>query len=210
MFNRNKSRKEFGINFSACKECTKIYHKKHFQEKNSDLEWRAENAERKRKWDNNNKWYGKQWRDNNKEAIKKIQRKYYDTHKKEEYERVRRWQKNNKEKWNEYQRRRFRERYKEDPVFREKVYRKGVERQAITKQQTPKLNKLNLERIQNIYTISTILGPTFHVDHIVPLSKNGLHHPDNLQIIPAKDNLSKNNKLDYHIPLDRRFILNYN
>lgn len=37
----------------------------------------------------------------------------------------------------------------------------------------------------------------YQIDHIVPLSKGGLHHQDNLQYLPAKDNQSKNNRLDY-------------
>ncbi len=35
----------------------------------------------------------------------------------------------------------------------------------------------------------------WHVDHIVPLSKGGLHHQDNLQHLTALDNLSKGNRL---------------
>lgn len=34
-------------------------------------------------------------------------------------------------------------------------------------------------------------GIEMHVDHIVPLSKGGPHHPDNLQILTADDNLAK-------------------
>jgi hypothetical protein len=37
----------------------------------------------------------------------------------------------------------------------------------------------------------------FQVDHKIPLSKGGLHHQDNLQYLPARDNQSKNNRLDY-------------
>jgi len=35
------------------------------------------------------------------------------------------------------------------------------------------------------------------VDHVIPVAKGGLHHPDNLQIITAEDNLKKSDLLDY-------------
>lgn len=38
------------------------------------------------------------------------------------------------------------------------------------------------------------LGEQFHVDHIVPLSRGGAHCADNLQVIPAIDNLRKGKK----------------
>ena len=41
--------------------------------------------------------------------------------------------------------------------------------------------------------ISKCLGISFHVDHIVPLSKGGTHAPSNLQIVPAKWNRRKKN-----------------
>ena len=41
--------------------------------------------------------------------------------------------------------------------------------------------------------VSECLGIKFHVDHIIPLSKDGKHAPHNLQIVPAKWNLSKSN-----------------
>lgn len=33
----------------------------------------------------------------------------------------------------------------------------------------------------------------YHVDHIIPLSKEGRHHPDNLQYLPAVINMKKGN-----------------
>lgn len=38
------------------------------------------------------------------------------------------------------------------------------------------------------------LGIKFNVDHIVPLSVGGAHHPSNLQVVPAKWNQSKHNR----------------
>jgi hypothetical protein len=54
------------------------------------------------------------------------------------------------------------------------------------------------EEISRIYAearrITLETGIQYHVDHIKPLSKGGEHHPDNLQIITAAENLSKGAK----------------
>jgi 5-methylcytosine-specific restriction endonuclease McrA len=56
------------------------------------------------------------------------------------------------------------------------------------------------ERIQiiKIYDeakkISLRTGIAHHVDHIKPLAKGGRHHPSNLQIITAEENLKKGSK----------------
>ena len=55
-------------------------------------------------------------------------------------------------------------------------------------------NDADLELIKKIYE-SAPAG--YQIDHIIPLSKGGLHHQDNLQYLPAKDNQSKNNRLDF-------------
>jgi len=65
------------------------------------------------------------------------------------------------------------------------------------KRYTMKLKQIpadaNLDLIQFYYTVSeTMKG--YEVDHIKPLNKGGLHHEDNLQLLPKHLNRSKSNK----------------
>lgn len=53
---------------------------------------------------------------------------------------------------------------------------------------------LQMYALRDFY-ISMSLGEQFHVDHIIPLSKGGEHVIENLQVIPAIDNLRKSNSL---------------
>lgn len=70
-------------------------------------------------------------------------------------------------------------------------------------QRTPEwLTSSDLVNIKGFYAmsirISKCLGIVHHVDHIVPLrgkTVSGLHVPWNLQVLPAKLNISKGNKL---------------
>jgi len=55
------------------------------------------------------------------------------------------------------------------------------------------------ENIRSIYEecqrISQETGIPHHVDHIIPLAKGGQHHPSNLQILSATENLKKGTKI---------------
>lgn len=42
--------------------------------------------------------------------------------------------------------------------------------------------------------LSEVTGEEYHIDHIIPLSKGGKHHPSNLQILTAEENLKKGSK----------------
>ena len=62
-----------------------------------------------------------------------------------------------------------------------------------------KLDKCQKSIIKTIYDlskrISKCLSVNHHVDHIIPLTKGGLHIPSNLQVIPAVLNIRKSNKI---------------
>ena len=83
-------------------------------------------------------------------------------------------------------------------------------RRAAKLNASPKwLSPSDLEAIKEFYKMAKIktaeTGIKHNVDHIVPLqgkTVSGLHVPWNLQVIPAKENFSKNNKLldDFNAP----------
>jgi HNH endonuclease len=63
---------------------------------------------------------------------------------------------------------------------------------AQRKNQTPP--DVNIKELQKIYANC----PDGHeVDHIIPISKGGLHHPDNLQYLSRSENRKKSNKLNW-------------
>lgn len=76
-------------------------------------------------------------------------------------------------------------------------------RQARKKDSIPNFVKnctTEVQRIKKIYKLSslitTVTGVPHHVDHMWPLADGGPHWSGNLQIIPAKENLSKQAKVD--------------
>lgn len=104
------------------------------------------------------------------------------------------WQKKNKLKRNEYYR----------------LYRKTAKGKAFhnnhnarrrSRQKKFSLTDLQKKQINKIYSKCAeyrAMGLDFHVDHIVPLlgkTVSGLHVPWNLQIVPAKYNLSKRDSI---------------
>jgi len=73
------------------------------------------------------------------------------------------------------------------------VNAKAAKRRAMKLNQSPQLTEEEKHRMEVLYGWAQEL-PGVHVDHIEPLSGGGLHHPDNLQIIPTKQNLEKGAK----------------
>jgi hypothetical protein len=78
-----------------------------------------------------------------------------------------------------------------------------AKRDAAKLQRTPKwLTETHLAQIELFYDsaakLSKELSISIHVDHILPLQGkpvSGLHVPWNLQLLPAKENISKGNRL---------------
>lgn len=69
---------------------------------------------------------------------------------------------------------------------------KAAKRRAKKYSATP--SWADLDQIKNIYANCP---KGYHVDHIIPLQGvlvSGLHVPENLQYLPAKENISKGNK----------------
>ena len=86
---------------------------------------------------------------------------------------------------------------------RQRIYRKSnmdrdaaksAKRRFTKLKQTPDLNASEMYRIGLLYRWADILGSNFQIDHVVPLSMGGLHHPDNMHIIPRIQNLRKKDR----------------
>ena len=60
---------------------------------------------------------------------------------------------------------------------------------------TPEEHQRILLIYQECAKITEETGVPHHVDHIYPISRGGKHHPDNLQILTATENIRKGNKL---------------
>ncbi len=153
----------------------------------------------------------KNYSQNNKEHINMMNKNYYSANK----EKIVDWHKDyytiNKEKIVDYSREyRKHNKHKVNISCRDykrnnksKIYALNAKRRAMKIKATPSwLNQTQLDEIVEFYEIAQMFklytGQEYHVDHIVPLQGEnvcGLHVPWNLQVIPAKENLSKSNKL---------------
>lgn len=82
---------------------------------------------------------------------------------------------------------------------KEKVNNKTYRYRAKKYSDAAVLTQEEHERILTIYKecakLTEETGVQHHVDHIHPISKGGKHHPDNLQILTAVENIRKSNKV---------------
>lgn len=70
-------------------------------------------------------------------------------------------------------------------------------RRALKFRATIRLTELDKFVIDEMYNLAQTrteqIGFDWHVDHIKPLTKGGLHKPTNLQVVPGSWNLAKGN-----------------
>jgi hypothetical protein len=118
--------------------------------------------------------YHKNYRQENKQKQKTHFAKYYNKDKKNSVNRVLKWAKENSEKHNEIIAKR-RSQKKHGIISLSKEQRKIM--RCFYKQ---------ADRLEKRF------GLQFHVDHIIPIARGGLHEPKNLQVIPKKINQQKN------------------
>jgi hypothetical protein len=69
-------------------------------------------------------------------------------------------------------------------------------------EQTPVLTELEQQQIRQIYEERDRLNQAagficYHVDHVAPLARGGQHHPGNLQLITASENVRKGSRTTF-------------
>ena len=147
-----------------------------------------------------------------KEEILKVRKAWYEKNKKRLIDKAIKWNQDNpkrrkeiKTQWalnNKDKLNKSRKQWKENN--KAKIYTATSVRRANLLKATPKwVTKENLKDIESFYICSQMFsmytGQKYHVDHIIPLQGklvSGLHVPNNLQVIPAKENLTKSNSFN--------------
>jgi hypothetical protein len=177
---RSRNKKYYRANPEKILAQNKAWQKANREKYNAILKaWAKANPEKikacKKKWAENNvekiKAYRKKWAENNVEKAR-AKKKAWAKANAEKVKAMRKaWQKNNPKK----------------------VRANTAKRKATKLQATPAW--ADLKKIEEIYLNCP---PGYHVDHIFPLKSDkmcGLHVENNLQYLPAKENISKGNRV---------------
>lgn len=157
---------------SKCKQChLAIAYRWKLNNPNCWNEWLAKNPMYM-------KDYKAKYRKDNKEKIKKEKSEYYRTNKKVRLAYGKKWREENLDR----------------------IYNLNAQYKSKKLDSFENLSDYEKWIVQLYYKLSNILGENWHVDHIIPLSKGGKHHPDNLQLLLKTINLKKHNSLNFKIP----------
>ena len=151
----------------------------------------------------------------NPEAFRKRSENYKKTHREQylayrkrwrkergdtELARTRKWRADNPDKVKESSRKT----YYGNPDVRARMKAGSARRKSLLKNAFLKLNDEEQKKILRIYKMAELIsehtGVVHHVDHWHPLAKGGQHHPDNLVIVKAEENLKKKAILTENLP----------
>lgn len=174
-----------------CKSCNAIYHR----------EYRRKNKDKINEWERNH--YNEKHKskrvlltnEEKKKRIKEYRRKWYIRNKISCLNKSREYIINNLEKHKQYDR---------EWSKKNKDKKNASKAKRRSKMVSIELSNEQKNEIQQIYKDAAMKSKglhKYHVDHVIPLSKGGLHVPNNLRIILAKDNLEKGNKIPYNMQL---------
>jgi hypothetical protein len=142
------------------------------------------------KFRNDNPTYSEEWRQANLEQYNERKREWLAAN--PGY--MRRWLEANKERVIANNKKWVAENYEKRLAIGRRYTSKR--RRAVQNQES-KLAPLEQLELNILFEEAALLGPGWHVDHIVPLCAGGEHRPYNMQIVRDRYNVSKNAKLWY-------------
>jgi hypothetical protein len=150
---------------------------------------REKNKERHRGNPEKNRERARKWREDNLEKSRRknreLSRKWREDNPGKNRERLRKWREDNLERAREHAR-------KWQQANPDKAKLADAIRRAMKRNASIPLTPSEQSQLRLIYKNCP---DGYHIDHIIPLSKGGLHHPLNLQYLPAEVNCSKNNNI---------------
>lgn len=176
-----------------CKICMRKQKMEYYEDNKETLKERMKdyyvnNQESIKKYRQTDKWKeikrksDKKYRENNQESIRAYKAKYTEENRDKILQNKKEYYQNNKEKFDEYRR---------NNIERIRLNKRvsDSKRRANKLNQTP--DYANLDLIRLIYEVCP---DGYHVDHMTPLARGGLHHESNLCYLPAAVNSSKGSK----------------